>query len=197
MNTSNHQKYEEIEKNPVLRWLLRRLYRQVGRELSRFSPASVLDAGCGEGHALQYLEFPDSYLGIDLNPDCIAYCQTHHPTRKFATGSVSTLGLNDQCFDVVICLEVLEHLPDPCTALKELARVARQGMVLSVPWEPFFQAGNLVRGKYGPTLGNHPEHVQHWGVRGFRHFLEQSGTMKEIRVTTAGPWLVGSGRPLR
>jgi len=197
IDTSNHLKYEELEKNLILRRLLRGLYGQVGAQLAAFGPGRVLDAGCGEGHALNYLEFPGSYLGIDMNPDCIAWCRLHHAGHHFEVGTVTSLGLGDRSFDVAICLEVLEHLERPLEALSELVRVADKGVLLSVPFEPVFRLGNLLRGKYRENWGNHPEHVQHWGYRGFRRFLEESGLLRDLVLSVAGPWLVASGRPIR
>ena len=72
-------------------------------------------------------------------------------------------------------------------ALAELARVARGAVILSVPHEPYFQAGNLMRGKYLSGWGNHPEHVQHWNPASFERFLRP--VFGEVRVVEAFPWL--------
>jgi ubiquinone/menaquinone biosynthesis C-methylase UbiE len=84
--------------------------------------------------------------------------------------SVLALPFADRSFDAVLCMEVLEHLQHPADAVRELARVARDVVVLSVPFEPFFQAGNAARGKYPETWGDHPEHIQHWGRRSFPRY---------------------------
>jgi SAM-dependent methyltransferase len=195
VNTSNEQKYVEIEQSRVLSALLRRLYRAVEREVFAFAPRSLLDAGCGEGHALRYLRVPEGYVGIDRNPACIALCRERFPARRFEVDWVYDVA--PASFDVVMALEVLEHLDDPGEAVATLARAARSGLVLSVPFEPIFQIGNALRGKYRATWGNHPEHVQHWGPRGLRGFLQSTGVLDDLRVRVAGPWLVASGRPRR
>ena len=195
MSTSNEQKYQEIEQSRVLSALLRNLYRRVEREAEAFAPQSVLDAGCGEGHALRYLRLPEQYLGIDGNPECVAICRERFPSRHFEVGSIYDVAPEPARFDVVLALEVLEHLDDPRAAVAALTRAARKGVVLSVPFEPIFQVGNALRGKYRATWGNHPEHVQHWGPRGFSRFLRSTGTLDDVRVGIAGPWLVASGRP--
>jgi SAM-dependent methyltransferase len=96
-------------------------------------------------------------------------------------------------FDAVLCLEVLEHLEDPAAAVRELLRVARKAVVLSVPYEPYFRVGNLLRGKYLSELGNHPEHIQHWNMGRFRSFLEPARC--EIRMVEAFPWIIACCRP--
>lgn len=197
IDTSNHQKYAEVEANPVMRALMGRLFSQAQRRLDRFGGESLLDAGCGEGHVLQYLRVPAGYEGMDLNPACVAFCRSQYPDRPFHVRSVYALDVPDQAYDVVLCMEVLEHLERPVDALRELARVARIGVVLSVPLEPLFQLGNLARGKYRQAWGNHPEHIQHWGPRSFLRMLRESGVLDEVEVGAGGPWLVASGRPRR
>ena len=91
-------------------------------------------------------------------------------------------------FDIVTCFEVLEHLDDPAVAVKELARVARRSLVLSVPHEPWFRVGNVLRGNYIGRLGNHPEHVQHWNFRSFEKFLAPH--VAGVRIIGAFPWII-------
>jgi SAM-dependent methyltransferase len=56
-------------------------------------------------------------------------------TGEVLLGDVTRLPFPDQFFDLVICSEVLEHLPDDATAIRELARVLKPGknLVVSVP----------------------------------------------------------------
>ncbi len=199
IDTSNHAKYVDAQSNPVVRALMARLFRAVARPLAAFEPTSMLDAGCGEGHALDELgaAIPERYVGIDANATCVAYCKERYPQRSFQTSSVLELPFANEEFDVVLCMEVLEHLDKPTQAIRELARVAKKGIVLSVPFEPIFQLGNGVRGKYPSTFGNHPEHVQHWGRRSFPRWLASTGVLTDITVQTAGTWLVAKARPLR
>src|SRR5260370_4593459 len=97
---------------------------------------------------------------LDLRADSLA--EVAAPHRVCA--SVVSLPFAGRSFDAVTCLEVLEHLDDPAAAVRELARVARRAVLVSVPFAPYFRIGNLLRGKYLGRLGNHPEHVQHWNL---------------------------------
>src|SRR6185503_4035992 len=101
---------------------------------------------------------------------------------------VTDLPFADSSFVLVLCLEVLEHLDDPAAAVRELARVAAAGVVVSVPFEPWFRIGSLLRGKYVRTLGNHPEHVNHFNRRSLATLLEPALDILTIR--TAFPWLI-------
>jgi SAM-dependent methyltransferase len=196
-DTSNHRKYTEGAENPVVGALLDRLFAAVARDLRALGPESLLDAGAGEGHALDRLSkvLPARVTAFDRNPDAVAFCAGRHPEARVEVQDIHELPYPDDAFDVVLCMEVLEHLDTPARALGELTRVARRALVLTVPFEPWFQLGNLVRGKYPETRGNHPEHVQHWGIAGFRAFLAREPGLEGIRVRPVGPWLVGTAQP--
>jgi 2-polyprenyl-3-methyl-5-hydroxy-6-metoxy-1,4-benzoquinol methylase len=108
-------------------------------------------------------------------------------------GDLTALDFDDDSFDLVLCLEVLEHIADPTPALAGLSRVCRGDIVLSVPSEPWFRLGSLARGKCLEGWGNHPEHVNHWNPRSLRAFLETSTEV--VTVERATPWLVAHVSP--
>ena len=114
------------------------------------------------------------------------------PEDRFDTANLLALPFEDDSFDLVLCLEVLEHIPDPRPALAEMARVSSSDLILSVPHEPWFRLGSLARGKYVSGFGNHPEHVNHWNPRSFREFL--SGSVEPVEVTTSLPWVIARCR---
>ena len=72
--------------------------------------------------------------------------------------------------------------------------MARKSIVLSVPYEPYFRIGNVLRGKHLARWGDHPEHVQHWNFRTFRAFLEPS--LHDVRIQNALPWIIAVCIPL-
>lgn len=88
----------------------------------------VIDLGCG---IMPYAELlPPAvtlYHGLDL---------TVRDSRPTLIGDVQSLGmLRDGSYDSVVCLEVLEHVPDPAHALAEMTRILTDSgiLVLSVP----------------------------------------------------------------
>lgn len=196
--TSNHQKYTEGTRNPVVRYLMERLFSRVRAQLDG-ATGPLLDAGCGEGHALLALatSLPDQVVGFDVNPAAVDYCRELYPAGSFSVEDIYDLPYEAGQFQTVLCMEVLEHLDAPECALAELTRVCGGRLVLTVPFEPWFQLGNLARGNHLAGWGNHPEHVQHWGRRSFAKFLSQESSLEQIRVGHAWPWLVASAQVRR
>jgi SAM-dependent methyltransferase len=175
--------------NPIVAFLIRRFFDRISAVLGALAPQSILDAGCGEGELLRRGVLGSaSSVSLDCSPQALAEIRSHTSGAKPVCGSVLALPFPQASFDAAVCLEVLEHLDDPAAAVKELLRVSRLAVVLSVPYEPYFRIGNLLRGKYLGGLGNHPEHIQHWNPRRFRKFLAFSGC--EVRVVEAFPWIV-------
>lgn len=191
--STNYEKFQTG--NPVVRRLINRFYDRVAEEVRAANPSSVLDAGCGEGESLIRLDglLPERTAGVDIDAAAVEYTSERIPTADISQHSVESLPFEDGSFDLVLCLEVLEHIPEPAGALRELARVAAGGeLVISVPHEPWFRLGSLLRGKYVSGLGNHPEHVNHWNHRSLRAFLEASGDVITLRGSL--PWLIARCR---
>ena len=92
---------------------------------------SLLDIGCGPGSitlGLASVVSPGQTTGVDL-----------HPGLPDGTGGVRVLRADacdlpfaDDMFDAVFACALLQHLPDPMTALREAYRVARPGAVVAV-----------------------------------------------------------------
>jgi SAM-dependent methyltransferase len=88
----------------------------------------ILDAGCGTGHTLvaMAVRYPKaSFLGVDLSNHSLAVAhrlaQRHGATNiEFLRASIPELTLNTK-FDLITCLGVLHHLPDPREGLRALA----------------------------------------------------------------------------
>jgi len=91
---------------------------------------TILDAGCGNGAFLNSL--PDRYqaIGLDFSQEALQYVKS-----KAIRGDIAALPFEAASFDLVTCLEVLEHLPSPVfeKALSELQRVSKKYIIISVP----------------------------------------------------------------
>ncbi len=197
-DSSNLRKHTSA--NPVQRALIDRFHRLIGDKIVELQPATFLDAGCGEGFVAAMLRrrLPEVRLtGFDLDPAAAAVAATRDPAGSFMTASLSALPFADKSFDVVGCFEVLEHLPGdgPEIALRELSRVARNGVVLSVPQEPVFSLANAARGKNWDVRprGSDPDHRQLWTRDAFGAIVGR--TLDIVWIGGSFPWTVCVATP--
>jgi 2-polyprenyl-3-methyl-5-hydroxy-6-metoxy-1,4-benzoquinol methylase len=193
------QDYGNLQKhlnpNPVQRYLLWRFHRRMASLLKATGVERILDAGCGEGFVISYLLQGNDRLtitGIDCSLEAIEMARQMVPGVLFDVGDLREMPYGDDSFDLVMCLEVLEHLPDPHKGLRELRRVTSVHCLVSVPHEPFFRATNFLRGRHVPAWGRDPEHLQHWTARQFRRLVEQYFEIE--RFVYSFPWVIVLGR---
>ncbi|MGK5553743.1 methyltransferase domain-containing protein [Actinomadura kijaniata] len=101
---------------------------------------SVLDVGCGPGTITTGLAervAPGGrVVGVDPAGSVVAEAAREAAERgladvTFATGDVYALDFPDDAFDVVHAHQVLQHLPDPVAALREMRRVCRPGGIVA------------------------------------------------------------------
>ncbi|HOO89394.1 MAG TPA: class I SAM-dependent methyltransferase [Syntrophales bacterium] len=105
----------------------------------------VLDVGCGTGrHACEiFRTLGADVVGVDLNTEDLGKAaltlylmdDINDASWMIARADATKLPFKDNSFDVVICSEVLEHIPENRAAIAELVRVLREGkkLVVSVP----------------------------------------------------------------
>src|SRR6266576_596786 len=144
-STDNYRKH--THKNPIQRFLLALFYKFLLKEVRKINPESILDVGCGEGFTLSKLKeagLRKKLEGVEYLDTAIALGKKERPDIHIKKGTIYDLPYKDNAFDLVLCTEVLEHLEEPEKALKELIRVSKRYMLLTVPNEPFFMMAQLV-----------------------------------------------------
>jgi 2-polyprenyl-3-methyl-5-hydroxy-6-metoxy-1,4-benzoquinol methylase len=184
-------------RNPAIRWLterwvanLDRVFGQIRQDQDRDrggTATRALEVGCGEGVIADklYRRF-GRVVALDLADAGLRADWRHYAGPQFLHASAHELPFADDQFEVVVAAEVLEHLADPDKGLREMARVGRRHLVVSVPREPIFRGCNLVAGRYVGDLGNTPGHLNHWSKGGFVRFVSQVAEVRE--VTSPFPW---------
>jgi SAM-dependent methyltransferase len=107
--------------------------------LDRFVPAGggpldVLDAGCGGGATLESLRNRyGNACGLELSGEAVAYARERG--RDVMQGSIEEMPFADESLDLALALDVIEHVYDDASALRELHRVLKPGgsLLLTVP----------------------------------------------------------------
>jgi 2-polyprenyl-6-hydroxyphenyl methylase/3-demethylubiquinone-9 3-methyltransferase len=93
---------------------------------------NVLDVGCAGGFTTEFLsERGAKVSGLDPSPNLIAAARAHAEltgkTIDYRVGYGEKLPYDDATFEVVTCVDVLEHVEDPAQTVREIARVLAPG----------------------------------------------------------------------
>jgi ubiquinone/menaquinone biosynthesis C-methylase UbiE len=130
----------------------------VGQQLSSLVPGGkILDAGAGgqqyrdSCNHLDYVSQDFEAFSVDLKP---SLASNHVPYKYGQTDlvcDITSIPVDDSTFDHVLCTEVLEHIPKPVDAIKELSRILKPGgtIIVTVPmnclrhFDPYFYTSGL------------------------------------------------------
>jgi SAM-dependent methyltransferase len=156
------------------------LSRQLGRRLA------VLDVGCGNGsNSLPVASLDHELLGIDISQESVAYISARNPFPKarFKFHNLTEEPLSEK-FDLLICSEVLEHLPDPGPLVRAMAEVLDPGglLIITIPngYGPREVLGRLeIRFRKSRSLNP--------VVEGFRRLFGMSSAEEKCRMHTSNP----------
>lgn len=114
---------------------------------NQITPASICEVGCGAGDILVHLAkgLPNTRMtGFDISPQASEFWKDHRAAQagvEFHLGDFHAI--NQQKFDVLLMLDVFEHVRDPFTFL-ELSRTHARHFVFHIPLD--LSASSVVRG---------------------------------------------------
>lgn len=118
--------FKKIQKT-IYVWIKQYRWKEVIPLLNKKNK-KLLDVGCQDLSLYKRLKKDFEVTLVDFSPK--------HPDVK--KENVQKLSFADTSFDTVLCFQVLEHTTDPVKAIKELRRVTKTDLFISVPNEPFF-----------------------------------------------------------
>lgn len=137
MDSSEYDKMYQLEETnwwySGRRRLILKVVAQIHKKYSDKS-MNILDAGCGTGINLRYLlDYGDAY-GLDISNEALKFSRIRG-LSSLICGSVDRLPLTNEFFDLVVALDVIEHIQEDLTAIRELNRVLRPGgsLIVTVP----------------------------------------------------------------
>lgn len=134
MNPAEYQRMYDHEDNYW--WFISR--RQLVCQLidDAKSPGDLLlcDVGCGTGATMQQMLRFGKVIGIDMSPLALRCCRQRELSGLIMS-KAEQLPLKSSSVDVIVATDILEHLADDISALKEFHRILRPGgfAVVTVP----------------------------------------------------------------
>jgi len=134
-------------------------------KILRLKPSSVCDVGCGNGEGLGIIQqkMPDIPLtGLDISQGVIQQNRLRFKGITFENVDINLENIN-QRFDMVTCMEVVEHCEDYKAVLKRLASMTEKWLFISVPCGPLFPIDRRVG------------HVRHFHPHQITDVLKQEG----------------------
>jgi len=122
--------FEIINKMEERHWWFRVKRRLVILLLKKYSKnrkdLCILDIGCGTGLVSKALQPFGEIHSLDPSEDALQFCQ-QKGLQNLHQGTIHNLPFKNQFFDVVIALDVLEHVRDDQGAVNEIKRVLKEG----------------------------------------------------------------------
>ena len=128
----------------------------------------ILDLGCGQGHITAFINQQIAVAevcGLDYSISAIRYANREYPGIDFVVASAYQCPYREGYFDIVVCNNLWEHVPDPLLLLNKIARVITPGGFLIISTPSRYRWGNLVnvlRGKSIQFMSEH--HVTEYSV---------------------------------
>jgi SAM-dependent methyltransferase len=108
--------------------LLADLHLYLDRFRSGRGPIRVLEAGCGRRTHFDY-SGAEHVVGIDVSDHELAHNEW---VDDKIVGDVQSLPLGTDEYDLVVCWDLLEHLPDPIAALDNMVRAVKDDGIIVI-----------------------------------------------------------------
>jgi len=130
-NPNTPEYWDKIYKNEIAKNIRR-------EDFNRFSiieklipsPCKLLEIGCGKGEFYEFLNNRNkasNYTGIEISKEAIKYNKASFPKAHFLQNTPHLVPFQDNLYDVVVAIEVLEHLEDLELFANEVKRVLKPG----------------------------------------------------------------------
>lgn len=121
----------------------------------------LLDLGCGQGHITSKIK--ESYPSIEISAldysvSAIEYAVDHFHGIDFAVGNAYAPPYAESYFDIVVCNNLWEHVPDPLYLLSAIKMVIKPNSFLIISTPSRYRLGNLIRVMMGRTVIFMSEH---------------------------------------
>jgi SAM-dependent methyltransferase len=142
---------------PLARWLA----AEAQRAAADLGTYRLLDVGCGVKPYAPVFVRAGEYVGLD----------TAEHAHADLIGPIEGIPAEDASFDLVLCIQVLEHVDDPAQGVRELHRVTRPG-------------GRVLLATHGAMVYHpNPSDLWRWTNEGLERLFRESGDWASVTVS--------------
>lgn len=125
MKEKNYQIMYSLEKENWWYKVRRKIINDLVRSYADKKTIRILDIGCGTGLMMKELEKHGEVYGLDVSEVAVEYCKRRN-LNNISLGSVENIPFDDNYFDVVIAMDILEHVENDEGAILEIQRVCKK-----------------------------------------------------------------------
>jgi 2-polyprenyl-3-methyl-5-hydroxy-6-metoxy-1,4-benzoquinol methylase len=156
--------------------LLVRMYEKYGSK--PINEASVIDIGCGYGWLLDYFDQAKVVCGSDISEHALELARKRSPKRNYQYGDIQEKINFDFEFDLVLAINVIEHLTQPEQAIKNIGASLRPGGLAIVHLPTINNSFNKWEYKY--LYDSDPTHIYRPKGKQISKMFQSHG-MKPVR----------------
>ena len=151
--------------------------------------SSVVDIGCGYGWLLDYFDTAKRVCGSDISEHAIEVARKRSPSREFKVADIQAGVAFDNKFDLVLAINVIEHLPNPAAGIKAICDALKPGGITLVHLPTINNAFNKWEYKY--LYDSDPTHIYRPKGSEIRKMFEDNGlkTMRDSFLPHFPAWL--------
>jgi 2-polyprenyl-3-methyl-5-hydroxy-6-metoxy-1,4-benzoquinol methylase len=143
----------------------------------------ILDIGCGSGFFLEVAKNRGwQVFGTEYTVEAIEICNKKEISMHL--GKLDPLWFDENFFDIIVSIEVIEHINNPLEELNNIKTILREGGLFYFTTPNFNSIERFIlRDKY--SVIEYPEHLSYYNSFSIKILLKKIG-LKKIKITTTG-----------
>jgi len=162
-----------FDKIPSFRWIKERISVPPGGKL--------LEAGCGDGHLLNYFcRNGFTGIGIDLTHYALKIAMERYNKNNYINTDLRALSFKTESFDVITCFNVIEHIGEQDKVMEEFRRIMKPGGVLIIGTN---KVDSVCWWLYQKFIGERT-HIKEFTVNEFIEFVSKYFTVDEYTISS-------------
>lgn len=137
------------------------------------SESDVLDVGCGYGWLLDAFQGARTLCGVDIAHHAVEVAAGRRPDRFFKQGDLHDVSPFSQKFDLILAINIIEHLSTPEAGIKSISSSAKPGGIVIIHMPTI--SNWLTRWEYSKLYDSDPTHIYRPSGKTVRKLFKAEG----------------------